>query len=440
MKRAWVVGSLLVSLGFFSLIFWHYLTRVVPITDVLPNEPWIGVLPNFFSVKGVGGITAQDCGKCHTAIYEEWSQSTHSQAYTDLQFQSELSKETSPQWLCLNCHIPVANQRESLVQGLINGNVLKPSLEPNLQFDKSFREEGVSCATCHLKKDESGNTVVIGANGYPNVPHPVEVNKSKLNDRCVDCHNSIYELNQKLVCAFGTGLEFEEYKKLHSQKDNCSSCHLPSVSRSIVKAELARPIRNAHKHGFVGGGVPKTFPLYAYQVPNGYKPGLSLSKFTIEDHQIRMDLQNTNAGHYVPSADPERYLLLRWEFRDRKGKSIDKWEERIGQLWEWEPRAKKIADNRFGIDETRVYRRDIPSGAWTVFFQIKHVRLADSVAKYMESQGDRALQRFQEPIKNLRKTYPLGTVVLEASCSLNTRSCQETPVADLFQKAQNARN
>ncbi|MCZ8343351.1 MAG: multiheme c-type cytochrome, partial [Leptospira sp.] len=147
--------------------------KSVPISEVFGNKVWanpIGYLP---PLEGVGDVRASNCGKCHTEIYKEWSLSTHAHALSDLQFQAELQKETSPKWLCLNCHIPIENQRETLVVGLQGGDILKPIEVPNPNYDADMEKEAITCANCHVRVDETTKkSYIIGANGFSNAPHP----------------------------------------------------------------------------------------------------------------------------------------------------------------------------------------------------------------------------------------------------------------------------
>ncbi|RMG61436.1 MAG: hypothetical protein D6715_13665, partial [Calditrichaeota bacterium] len=88
------------------------------------KQPYAFSIPLLKPLPGVQALRAEECGSCHRRIYQDWLQSTHARAYRDLQFQAELRKPDSPAWLCLNCHIPVQNQRRTVVLGLEGGNVL----------------------------------------------------------------------------------------------------------------------------------------------------------------------------------------------------------------------------------------------------------------------------------------------------------------------------
>ena len=87
----------------------------------LLTKSWEKVIPHQEIPEGLTALNAAYCGTCHREHYDEWRQSTHSHAWTDLQFQAEIKKESSP-FMCINCHIPIQNQQEFIVTGLIDGD------------------------------------------------------------------------------------------------------------------------------------------------------------------------------------------------------------------------------------------------------------------------------------------------------------------------------
>ena len=85
--------------------------------EIVPlKETWEKVVSYQEVPEGLQSLSAKDCGVCHVQHYEEWKTSTHANAWTDLQFQAELEKEPSP-FFCINCHIPLQNQQEYIVDG-----------------------------------------------------------------------------------------------------------------------------------------------------------------------------------------------------------------------------------------------------------------------------------------------------------------------------------
>lgn len=415
---------------------------IVKIDDVFPGRPWAHVIPQLKPVEGVGGVKASDCGKCHTEIYEEWKTSTHSLALHDLQFQSELAKDSSPDWICLNCHIPVQNQREEIVLGLANGDFRKPVKIPNPGFDPQMREEGVTCATCHIRQAEDGESYILGASGKTDPPHPVKIDANSLRNRCQDCHNAEYIMDDTLVCHFQTGKEMSASTELPDSKKYCSHCHLPEVKRSIVKPELKKPIRTSHKHSFWGGGVPKNFALYKTLKSSGYNSALKIQvqgiSKTESGLQISLVVENTNPAHFLPTGDPERHIRIIASLVE-SGHVLSESTLRIGQEWEWWPKAKLKEDNRLLPKEKRLMQINLPKTTLSepearktprVRIQASHVRLTAENAQFMKDSYSQANPRYSEQIRDLDKHYPYETQVWEWEGETNGRKIQEKTWTD----------
>ncbi|GBF50676.1 cytochrome c554 and C-prime [Leptospira ryugenii] len=401
------------------------------VDTLIPNQVWTKTIPNLAPLKGVGLVRAENCGKCHSQIYEEWKTSTHANALSDLQFQSELAKESSPAWLCLNCHIPVGNQREFLVEGLRQGNIHLPKEIANPQFDPVMKAEAVTCATCHVRSDENGESYVLGANGKTDAMHPVKVNKEALRKRCYDCHNQTYTLEASLVCYFQTGKELQEAKKYFPEKD-CVSCHMPTKYRSFVKKELGKSAKESHIHGFVGGGIPKQFSLYSHQLKNGYQPGFRLLGWQRDGNKIQITYKNESAGHYIPSGDPERFFKLEMVFFDSSNVEIQKVEKRIGQIWEWSPVAKLKSDNRLKPKETRSWQEEIPKEAKKIIFRLTHVRLSDQTRKYMEATFENVPDPYKIKVKNMKEYYPQSSNIVESEWDLESQKRKDKSLESIF--------
>lgn len=404
--------------------------KSVPITAIFGDKIWAKPIEYLPPLEGVGEVRASNCGKCHTEIYKEWSFSTHSHALSDLQFQAELQKETSPKWLCLNCHIPIENQRETLVVGLRGGDILKPIEVPNPNYDPDMEKEAITCANCHVRVDEkTKKSYIIGANGFSNAPHPIKKNLEFLKNRCLDCHNQTYQVNQTLVCSFQTGSEITS-----GESNSCANCHMPEIQRQIVKSELKTPIRKSHKHGFIGGGVPKEYSLYPHQVDLGYRPGIILSDITQEGDITKLSLKNMYGGHSVPSGDPERFYRMEWKGMDSSGKLIFNETKEFGQTWEWSPKAKKIADNRLVSGQNFVWEKKVPNTVVHFSFTAKHIRLKNSVSDYMSQTTNHKDPVVFSKIKNLKQYYPHSSTVLETKWTRGKKDRKDTELKELMNR------
>lgn len=384
----------------------------VPLEQVFSRDTqgFAFILPPLKPLSGVGGVRAQDCARCHTEYFQEWEQTTHAHALADLQFQAELTKPGSPQWLCLNCHIPNQDQREHLVVGLQEGDVLKPITQLNPQFDRSFQEEAITCATCHLRQDDQGETVVIGAIGSKLAPHPIRQDQQALRQTCLRCHDPKGEsITPNLMCWFETRQELEDNPAAQGQ--DCVSCHMPSEMGPLVPG-MAPRLR--HQHHWVGGGVPKTMGGFDSLIARGYESGLELQSQWSGD-TLELTLIN-QSGHALPTADPERYYRIDVLYK-RGDLIVQDTSLRIGQIWEWSP-ARKLGDNRLRGGERRQVRLAMDSIlplshqehglSQSVEIVISHHRLSMDNLKHMQQATvDEAYVRdLQSQIRQMESLYP----------------------------------
>lgn len=426
-KKKFYAGTVFLAISLFSVYFLWPTKELVPIEEVFDNKPWAKPLPYLPPLRGVGEVRAENCGNCHKEIYEEWKTSTHANALSDLQFQSELSKESSPKWLCLNCHTPVANQRETLVNYLQGGDYRSPVEEKNPNFDPKMKAEAVTCAVCHIRLDEQGQSYVLGANGKTNPPHPVKIDPDRLRNRCLDCHNASYTLDDQLVCAFKTGEERKHDGNSFGGEATCGSCHMPEIKRKFVKKELGTPVRTAHKHSFIGGGVPKKFDLYSKQISGGYRSGLEVGKLDWSRKGEALDysvsIQNKKSAHDIPTGDPERFLLVRAFLTDSESKLLESKELKFGQEWEWWPKARKVSDSRLKPGEKKIWKEkllDKTLSANRLILEFYHVRLKEANAKYMRKGHDALSDELRKKVEKIEEFYPFSTLVYKEEVDLKT--------------------
>ena len=342
------------------------------------QDNWERAIPYQPIPQGLVSIRSADCGVCHQEIYQEWLKSTHAHAWTDLQFQSEMKKETSP-YLCINCHIPLENQQEYLVTGLRDGDIYRPVKVKNPDFDATMQQEGIGCATCHVR-----DGYIIGTRGMPNAPHPVQVDSNFLSERlCLTCHNANAVVTPELVCTFQTGDEWQSGPYAGTQ--NCISCHMDTLSRPWM---AGMPEHLSHRHWFPGSGIPKRRGEEAVGLQ-----GLDVFPYTLNESYpatdsitYRLRLVNAHAGHRLPTGDPERYYLidLTWLNADSRD-TLSHRRFRIGEVWEWYPEAKKISDNNLDPLESRHYTASfMPSGAgeYILRAQVTKHRMTAETAAY----------------------------------------------------------
>jgi nitrate reductase cytochrome c-type subunit len=346
--------------------------KIEPLT-----QSWEKVIPHQKIPEGLISLKSEDCGTCHQAHYEEWKLSTHAHAWTDLQFQSELKKESSP-FLCINCHIPLQNQQEWIVSGLINGDIYKPVKEKNPFYDKELQMEGINCASCHVR-----DGAIVGVNGNLNAPHKVKKDPEHLSETlCISCHNANAVVTPTLACTFETGDEWKNGP--YFGKKNCISCHMTEIERPLM---AGFPKRKSHQHFFSGSGIPK-FDTVTTTILNGLGFYPSIPKKKIKESEkfsFNLKVKNEFAGHRVPSGDPERFILIKFQILDKENKIIEENINRIGEKWEWYPVAKKISDNNMNPGEIRDFlfeTQNLKAGAYQLKVIVTKHRMDEETAKY----------------------------------------------------------
>ncbi len=367
---------LLAVLIFLSAAIYAVFFREKEVITPLTNS-WDFAVPNQEVPAGLVSLKAEDCGTCHQEHYEEWKLSTHAHAWTDLQFQAELGKESSP-FMCINCHIPLQNQQEYIVTGLINNDIYRPVKEKNPHFDPILQKEGITCASCHVRNNE-----IIGPTGTQLAPHPVKKAPELLSENlCIGCHNANAVITPTLACTFETGDEWKA-GPFYPEK-NCKSCHMPEVTRAIVSGYEPRL---SHRHWFPGSGIPK-FDTVQTKMLNGLEfaePKMKGEYKAGEMLDFVFRLKNANAGHKVPSGDPERFILTELKLINEKGSVIAINTFRIGEEWQWYPEAKKLSDNNMKPGEERSYalKAKLPeAGTYRVQARVTKHRLSKANADY----------------------------------------------------------
>ncbi len=347
--------------------------------------------------KGLKSIRAEDCGVCHVEIYREWKTSTHAHALKDLQFQAEMAKSPKTSWLCLNCHTPLLNQVENVAVDVRNRSASDPVLTKNPRADAVLRNEAVTCAVCHVK-----DGYVVGPYGNTGAPHPTMRDEKLLTvDTCAACHQATAAYTDTLVCTFDTAAEWKEspYAK---QGRGCSSCHMPAVNRPLV---AGGPVRTTRRHSFGGGMIPKT----PGQPATGNRSGLTVEILTASRNanslNIPVRLKNAYAGHKLPTGDPERHIRIEVDLIN-DGKVMETRSLRIGQQWEWWPKARRIADTRLKPLQERTETLKFAAGKASPRTRIRvtvtNVRMTEEAAKFHHLTGkyplEAQVQRFERAL------------------------------------------
>jgi len=304
-----------------------------------------------------------------------------------MQFQAELKKESSP-YFCINCHIPLQNQQEYIVDGYIDGDLYKPHKTKNKNWDRKLQQEGVNCASCHVR-----DGAIVGPTGTKKAPHKTVKNPKFLSETlCIGCHNTVAVVTPKLTCTFETGDEWESGP--YSSSKNCISCHMEEVKREVVTG-LGE--RESHLHYFSGSGIPKHSSLKATML-NGleYYPGVVKLRYKVDQSfDYIFKIKNENAGHKVPTGNPERFVLVSMKIFNDDGKLVKEQIDRIGEVWEWYPEAKKLSDNNLNPLEERLYKlnwKGSKTGRYRLVVEVTKHRMDQKTADYNKLTDEYPLQ------------------------------------------------
>lgn len=343
------------------------------------------------TVATVGGgalpTDAATCGACHPEHHAEWAGSTHAHAMRDLQFLAELAKPGQPRWLCLNCHIPTRPQRQERILPETRlaepGQIARLETAPEPAFDPARVEEGVSCATCHVRRDDDGQGIVVGPRGSGRAPHRVRSDPDALSGICVRCHSpGPAVISATFTCWFETA---DEIAAGPTPDASCVGCHMPSIERP---AAVGGPDVTLRRHLWLGGGVPKTYAGYDRLAEQGWEPALDVR---VERDPLRITLTNARAAHRVPTADPERHLQVVARAESASGDVLARWEARIGQSWDWGDEAsgrvaRRLHDDRLLPGEARALEPVLAlDGAARLVVEVAHVRLTPENAAHMQA-------------------------------------------------------
>jgi hypothetical protein len=276
--------------------------------------------------QGLSSLSAKECGKCHEEIYREWSGSMHAKAWVDPYFQVDYAYDGSRQ-ICLNCHTPLENQQENLVLGFKDNDKFKPILKPNPNYDSNLRNEGVTCAVCHIKEGK-----IIGPFETDNAPHPVitDPEMSSGMKSCEKCH-VVYGKRWDTFYWIPPCGTVAEVKKQGDEPD-CIGCHMPEVIRPVAKGSRAR---KGGKHLFHGGHYPE-------MVRNALKV----------EYQKEA---NIGAVHYLPTGTPDRHLTLELRLIDKKGKVMKEEVFTMKRYILWRPFIVDLKDTRLPYGVSQIF-------------------------------------------------------------------------------------
>ncbi len=256
-------------------------------------QPHLSDLP---PPQGLSSLSAEDCGLCHTAIYEEWRHSQMAGSWSDPVFQKDWA-DNQQFYSCLACHTPVPAQLPLLPLRLSSLTPLRIEGSPNPGYDPRLTHEGVTCVACHLQPAADG-AVIAGPHDLPSAPHAIRYDPDFSSPaRCISCHQldapPLTRLERPLSDTHG---EHDRWQQQTGRADTCADCHMPAITRPLMQGFPPRPGR---QHTFPGG-TDTDFLRAALDVR------VDLSGAALVLHNL--------AGHNLPTSEPARAVEIQLEW------------------------------------------------------------------------------------------------------------------------------
>ena len=313
-------------------------------------------------------LSAEACGACHSDISHEWSSTFHAHVWTDPFFQADWRKEGSNQ-ICRNCHTPLDRQQEALALGFRGGDRWSPVLAPNPMFDSSLRQQGITCAACHVRQG-----VVYGPWAGLEAPHPTAA-WTNANEACVRCHAVVNKSWDSFLSLppCGTIAEIERARPAESAAARsappgdgyldaspvanvaalgCVECHMPSVDRPLAPGS---PARQARRHLWLGGHDPAAVRA-ALAINFAKSPEVS------GETRYTLTIANTGAAHDVPTGTPDRHLTVTLQVVDAAGQPLQTQTSTLERTVIGRPFLFDLSDTRLRPNTPRSYSLTVPAG------------------------------------------------------------------------------
>jgi mono/diheme cytochrome c family protein len=222
-------------------------------------------------------LSSQQCARCHAKQAREWQTSLHSRAAT-LGLPAREADHAAEGANCARCHTPLAEQ------------------QPGDGFDPALRDEGVTCAGCHVRDWVRRGPPRRAPSLLPSPSYPlVELAIYERADFCMACHQMPPRTAVNGKPLLNTYKEWLEgpYMRRGVQ---CQHCHMPN-----------------REHQWLGVHDRDTFRQGIRLIARSLRKAGAV---TVVAH-----LTNIGAGHYLPTTTtPAAWLKI--QLFDAKGVAI----------------------------------------------------------------------------------------------------------------------
>jgi hypothetical protein len=216
---------------------------------------------DYLTASGENFAHAKDCGKCHVAVYDEWSKSDHAKAFVNPRFRDATSNYAFDN--CISCHAP------------------NPGVTDKAPTARTAnREDGVTCVSCHLKGDKLAGPIT--PTGMIK-PHPIEVDEKfyRSSEICGRCHE-------------GT---LREWNSVKADKKPCQQCHMQPVMREVTQAT------GGFSNIIVAFEKQQMLRRHDFSMPGDYESGRIVT-VTAKRNGSLLEIEITNnLPHNLPTGD-----------------------------------------------------------------------------------------------------------------------------------------
>ncbi|MCP4447331.1 MAG: c-type cytochrome [Myxococcales bacterium] len=276
-------------------------------------------------------LDAKRCSRCHNKQAREWKSSLHAKAGSPGLVAQLIDMERRGSWAslqsCQRCHNPLAEQSPILSA---EQRGAEKGYEGNPNYSENLRDQGLNCASCHVRNWQRLGPPSVPARGRLALPgYPVtKLALYERSDFCMPCHQLPSRNTLAGAPLLNTYKEWLEGPYM-SRGVQCQHCHMPD-----------------REHSWKGVHDPETF-----------REGVELSMIAGRSESgtvsVRVKVKNAGAGHYLPTT-PTPAAWVSIQLVDAEGKAIGGAyaEKRIGRHLVYEGGWKQIEDTRIPPGES----------------------------------------------------------------------------------------
>ncbi|MEC7242406.1 MAG: hypothetical protein VXW32_14320 [Myxococcota bacterium] len=290
---------------------------------------------------GLSHLGADGCAACHWPVVEAWKTSAHFGEPSTAMQKALHAAGNAPE--CSRCHFPFQVQhRELIAPTSTAGALLESNRVPNENWSPSLQAEGVGCIACHVREG-----TVLGSRDYSS-PHPVRASEELMSSQgCEACHQLSWEGAE--VALYDTYGEWSRTTYAEAGL-TCLDCHMAPVAGAATPGG-----RTTHADHAVDARRGEGLSIHLMAPAKGAIRGQSL--------EGSLRVQNTGAGHAIPTGSPFKALLLQVELLDARGNPAgDPSQTVFGREVQQESPYAILSDTRLqaGDDKTLPFAIKIP--------------------------------------------------------------------------------